>query len=92
MHFKCPCMGLGFYVNPPVLAPIVPGRGVVRHYIDRCITDLLEYSSILCAISIKKQPIAVPEHKPRRPKILEVSICAFSTEILWIFYCDIYET
>ena len=56
------------------------------------LTDLLEYSSILCAIAIKKQQIAVPEHKQRRPKILEVSICAFSTEILWIFYCDIHET
>ena len=31
-------MGLGFlYINPPVLAPIVPGRGVVGHYVDRCI-------------------------------------------------------
>ena len=38
MLVKCPCMGLGFlYVNPPVLAPIVPGRGVVGHYVDRCI-------------------------------------------------------
>ena len=27
------------------------------------LTDLLEYSSILCAIAIKKQQIAVPEHK-----------------------------
>ena len=25
--------------------------------------DLLEYSSILCAIVIKKQQVAVPEHK-----------------------------
>ena len=39
MHIKCPPVwGLGFYVNHHVLAPIVPGRGVVGHYIDRCIT------------------------------------------------------
>ena len=33
-------VGLGFYVNPPILAPIVPGRGVVGHYIDRWINSL----------------------------------------------------
>ena len=50
------------------------------------------FCQLLCAIVIKKQQIAVPDHKERRPKILEVSICAFSTEILWILYCDIHET
>ena len=46
MHVKCPCLGLGFYVNPPVLPPIAPGRGVVGHYIDRCIMTiaLLDHS------------------------------------------------
>ena len=34
---NAPVWGLGFYVNPPMLAPIVPGMGVVGHYIDRCI-------------------------------------------------------
>ena len=38
-------MGLkDFYVNPLVMVPIVPGRGVVEllgHYIDRCITKQL---------------------------------------------------
>ena len=56
------------------------------------LTALFEYSSILCAKAIKKQHIAVPEHKQRRPKILEVSICAFSTVILLIFYCDVHDT
>ena len=50
------------------------------------LTASLEYSSILCVRAIKKQHIAVPEHKQRRPKILEVSICAFSIVILWIYY------
>ena len=51
---------------------------------DKCkeLTASLEYSLILCAKAIKKQHIAVPEHKQRRPKILEVSINAFSTVIL----------
>ena len=34
---NAPVWGLVFYVNPPVLPPIAPGRGVVGHYIDRCI-------------------------------------------------------
>ena len=35
---NAPVWGLGFYDNPPMMPPVVPGRGVVRHYIDRCIT------------------------------------------------------
>ena len=38
---NAPVWGLVFCVNPPVLSPIVPGRGVVGHYIDRCINDVL---------------------------------------------------
>ena len=40
---NAPVWGLGFYVNPPtcpMLPPIVPGRGVVGHYIDRCILSV----------------------------------------------------
>ena len=37
----------------------------------------LKYSSTLCAKAIKMQQKAVLEHRQRRPKILEVSICAF---------------
>ena len=33
-----PVWGLDFYINSPMSAPIVPGRGVVGFYIDRCIT------------------------------------------------------
>ena len=35
---NAPVWGLVFYVNPPVLPPIAPGRGVVGQYIDRCIS------------------------------------------------------
>ena len=48
-------MGLkDFYVNPLVMVPIVPGRGVVEllgHYIDRCITKQL--------ISAKKTSLGI---------------------------------
>ena len=56
MHIKCPCLGLGFYVNPPMLPPIVPGRGVVGHYIDRCITLLfLQWLTLLRGDVAKNQ-------------------------------------
>ena len=38
MHVKCPCLGLGFLCQSPCVTPLAPGRGVVGHYIDRCIT------------------------------------------------------
>lgn len=43
----------------------------------RHLTASLEHSSILCTKVIKKQLTATPECKQRRPKIPEVSICAF---------------
>ena len=44
---NAPVWGLVFYVNPPVLPPIAPGRGVVGHYIDRCITIVVMVDSSL---------------------------------------------
>ena len=43
---NAPVWGFVFYVNPPVLSPIAPGRGVVGHYIDRCITLVPETTII----------------------------------------------
>ena len=42
---NAPIWGLVFYINPPVFRPIEPRRGVVGHYIDRCIR---ETASSLC--------------------------------------------
>ena len=44
---NAPVWGLVFYVNPPVLPPIAPGRGVVGQYIDRCISQLSVRPSLI---------------------------------------------
>ena len=52
---NAPVWGLVFYVNPPVLPPIAPGRGVVGHYIDRCITatDVMISGQIMVSVMVQ---------------------------------------
>ena len=37
-----PALSIKSLLYPPMLPPIVPGRGVVGHYIDRCIIATVE--------------------------------------------------
>ena len=96
MHARGVCRiqmgGGGFYIDAHKIFDAMPTFMTTPTDKREELAASVEYSSILYAKAIKKQHIAVPEHKQRRPKILEVSICAFSTEILWIFYGDTHET
>ena len=60
---------------------------------DQCelLTTQDEFSMTLCAKVIKKCLKAIPEHKERKAKILEVCTCPFSSVISWIIYCNMYE-
>ena len=61
LHWRALCVRAKFWMPRP---PTKRGQLIY----------ILECSSILCAIAIKKQQIVVPECKQRRPKILEVSM------------------
>ena len=73
-------MGLGFYINPPMLAPIVPGRGVMRHYIDKCIIGT-------CACNITPAQNCNVQHCNWQTKILAVQIATLLSPNSWKIWC-----
>ena len=59
MYVKRSCVGLGFLCQFPYIAPIVPGRGVVGHYIDRCII-IIEERAHRAAVTVKPSRCGLP--------------------------------